>query len=539
MEIDQEEKAEKTVGVNEDEENEKPTTAGLEEVDVINEEDDPEKQGREKIKRRKREKISSPNFFNLTYCVKPAATVDTPTFTVKSFYNCYQNKSDETNITLCLIHGPRKSTLQELNFCNHCTPFVEFPYSFVVKTRHNFFQFPQPNLYVGKNFNYFRSFIETAHNNLFAKSEAQIKNGSLLEDRYYAKFIRDDFKFGNLQNLTSGKNSYIRKKLLGYLMFGVRLTVTIDCTLGPNYASIPQKIYNELNLATNYVILNRAPSINSRCIYVCELLCHSHVNDMTIRINPYIVPGLNCDQDGDEISCFVLQRKAEVLSLEMEAAIIELRSLSWKYGSRHDSLYRPRYSFSQYHKYILHTYNEYFCQHNSLWASLSHAGDTPKKCSKLMDLGCSLLHTEVDEFIEFTIEFTKALPLSLVSCKEFLCRGRNSILDRVVDSGAKGCEKHIEIFLKNLHTRQADLEKGLITGFDNYVNANQEMSLGGTRQFVLLYGLNSVYIHNNNVYSNNQIILKDLESSDLASHMFYNPTSVEYVFDQLLADERV
>ena len=330
----------------------------------------------------------------------------------------------------------------------------------------------------------------------------------------YEKFIKNDFKGGELKSIMSGKTSYVRNKILGFQTAGLRLTLTIDCTLGPHYISIPQAVYDDINLATPLVVVNRAPSINSKCIYIVEMLRNADPNDSTIHLSSFLTDGLHADQDGDDLTVFYLKTYGgEVPSLTTMGAIIELRKLSWKYGDRHNVAYQPRYSFTQYHYLILHMFDDFFKKYSPLWASLK--GSSKLKCKQIMDLGCSIYHKEVDDFVELVLQFTEALNWILVSGQEML-EGLG-VVKAVVESGAKGTKEHIETCIKNIRTLPEDYTEKLVVGFNKFIDNSARMSIGGVIQFILLYCLHSIILHQNNVYAKNHILLTNIKESDLAA----------------------
>ena len=472
-----------------------------------------------------------PNFYNMCYCLKPCTTHNTVTINAKDMAACYSLNLDEQSFYMCIIHGCCVEPVAE---CIHCTVFAKFNYSFIVETRFDFYVFVQPSLFVHKNFNYLRYFINRAVECYklqdpmpnFNNKENEITKRKLdemkkAERASYEKFIKNDFKGGELKSIMSGKTSYVRNKILGFQTAGLRLTLTIDCTLGPHYISIPQAVYDEINLATPLVVVNRAPSINSKCIYIVEMLRNADPNDSTIHLSSFLTDGLHADQDGDDLTVFYIKAYGgEIPSLTTMGAIIELRKLSWKYGDRHNVAYQPRYSFTQYHYLILHMFDGFFKDYSPLWASLK--GSSKIKCKQIMDLGCSIYHKEVDDFVDLVLQFTEALNWILVSGQEML--DGSGVVKAVVESGAKGTKEHIETCIKNIRSLPEDYTSKLVAGFNKFIDNSAQMSIGGVIQFILLYCLHSIILHKNNVYAKNHILLTNIKESDLA---------VTYLFQKL------
>lgn len=207
---------------------------------------------------------------------------------------------------------------------------------------------------------------------------------------------------------TSGKSSYVRTNILGALVKGIRGTLTVDPDLGPNEIGIIQEMYDKLNLAFPFVILNRDPSINSRCIYVCQLKPFSDKNDFTIHVNQYVLRGLNADQDGDEVTLYYIEKEDEICSLEMTKVMYEILRCSWKYGHRHDVFGVPRYGFSQYQDLMLHNYNDELCKLSKFWNDLQPFSDRKKIA---FALACTTHRDEFDEFLDIFTKFCSDVPL--------------------------------------------------------------------------------------------------------------------------------
>ena len=472
--------------------------------------------------------IDSPNFYINCYCVKP--TTSHNTLTINASDMSFYLSTYDINFYICLQHALSQKPIDK---CIHCMEFLTFNHAFAIQTRFNFYIFPPPILNNNRSLNFFKAFIELAVENINKLTHACINEGMKKERIYYNNFIIGDFRQGSLKDNISGKRSFVRNKILAYQTKGMRAVLTIDCELTPHYISIPQRVYDTLDLATNLVIVNRAPSIKDTCIYVAEILRNKEPNDYTIHINPYMTDGLHADQDGDEISIFYIEKQDDEPSSDMEAAIIELRNCSWKYGTRHNFAYKCRYSFTQYHRYLLHIFNDFFCQHNALWKKLEDDGHG-QKADRLMNLGCSILHQEVDDFLELVSTVTRSLNCLITPISEIL-KGDGDI-SAVVDSGAKGTHTHIKTYLNHLfHSNGPNYEK-LIAGFNKYVTSSSDMKLGGFRQFIFLYGVNPVYMHNNRVYANNEVILEGLRDADSMAGYYHNIDSVEYVAKDLIND---
>lgn len=281
--------------------------------------------------------ITAPNFLNFCYTIKNANTHNTLTIDYKSFANIFSDKLQDFYI--CFEHRLSREKL-----CSLCCLFEKFKHTFYVKKDEQVFPMPPPCIYHQKNYNFFQSFI------------VELTKEDNKAEQYHTKFLNDNFRTGKLSALISGKKSFVRTSILGFRCYGARMSLTLDAKLSPQYVSIPESMYRELNTCTNYVIIKRDPSITATCLYVAELLVHDS-NDPSIHGNLFLCDGLHADQDGDELSIYIFQKGEEVPSFELQAAITEMQNISWKLGSRHDFLYNPRYNFGQHFRYILYKYD--------------------------------------------------------------------------------------------------------------------------------------------------------------------------------------
>lgn len=500
---------------------------------------------------------AAPFFANVPYCIKTATTDSTLTLDFEDVRDTIVRA--HFNVTLCLVHGIKLAQV-----CKQCESFSRFPCTFVLNIDQRIvFTIMQPSLFTQKNFNCFRQFIHSLDR--IRNQQLPVDQTDDLYRAQYKQFMNIPLKLGDFDNISSGKLSFVRNKILGFPTIGARMTLTIDCSLPPHYASISETMYRKLQLATPFAIVNRSPSINARCIYVVELVYHAVEADDTIHISPFLTEGMHADQDGDELTVFILQKNTNYGgSTVLRNAIAEMRENSWAYGRRHDLMYQPKYSMTQYHLYLLHYHDEYFLKNSALWRALSRvptnvdnwiapptptpdigsttstvsvaaaaALNTPReRCKLLMSLGCSILQRELDDFIRQLITFSSQLPIALVPLPDVLS-GRGMIWS-VVESGAKGSVVHIDAYINNLYGTQPDFNARIHDNFDNYINANTQMGINGGRQFNLLYALNSMVLHQDSIYINSYQLLANVHKSPLFASMFYNTCAVAYTFNQLI-----
>ena len=435
---------------------------------------------------------------------------------------------------------------------------------------------PQPSIYSKRNFAFFKSFIEkisyferNKDKNVYTgkreRKNIDKKQYSVFEQKkyYYMTFMVRNFRGGSLTKQTTGKYSHIRGNILGTVVNGIRATLTVNSSLEPHKIQINRIIYDQLNLAIPLVIVNRDPSINSRCIYVCEVEPFDNLDDSTIHLNSFILNGLHADQDGDDINLYYIEKESENPSYLMISAMYEWYRNSWHIGFRHDMMYKCRYSFSQYHRYILYKYNKELNKISPFWNSLERY--RKRKYAYAMELGCSTHRSECDEFIQTLINFCNILDDKILTYDE-LTTGIGS-LKTIIDSGSKGSDIHLQVYLKELLTPQTKQEIVLnkkrkknntdenilnikkqkivdksfkqqsIDGFNKYINSSKEISTMGQRQFSLLFTFQNISLFQNDIYINENIIFKDVNISSFFSMLLYQPNSVEFLFDSFMDNE--
>jgi len=473
------------------------------------------------------DELIKPSFYNYCYTLKPVTSDNTLTLHINEFDKIHNMNDYETNMYICLQHGLME---KPLNGCPNCIQFDKFPFSFIIETKNNNFAiFPPPERYVSKNFNYFRYLIkEMAQQPIIndTDDEWMETKRNAKEENAYNEFIKNEFKGGQIQSIISGKKSYIRNRILGFHSHGLRLTLTIDSLLPAHYISIPHYVYKTLDLLTPLVLVNRAPSINDGCLYVCELLFHED-DDPTIHLSPFMTERLHADQDGDDLTILYLRDSNCHIEPTEWSAILELKHNSWRYGRRYGFDTQSRYRFTQYHRYLLHLLSDDLAEVSGLWRRVRDAyKENPKQIhQKIIELGSTTEIDEFDRFIEQFYHIIKNIDPIMVNTYDLITG--EGLVKAVVDSGAKGRDEHIKVYLENLYKPElANYKQELIQSFDRYIDASNHIGNEGAKQFILLYAMSSIYLMGDNIYSNNRVILENVMSSDLTRPLFFNKTAI-------------
>ncbi|AEW69612.1 late expression factor 9 [Helicoverpa zea nudivirus 2] len=508
------------------------------------------------------------------YSIEPVDECNTLIVDVKDLYRLFKLKrTDQKKVRpvglqdckMCIEHGVTltKDALDSLTEplededpdkadAECCVASHEYSNAFGVRVLGKCFIFPLPKMYSIKNFSFFRSIIELSfqmehayetdtpmpdkiklvkpsEENEFSCDDVKTLIHKYI-DRTLKKFLQNDFKCSNFSILQSGKRSYVRSYLLGHRHNGARMTMVVDNELGPNSISIPRDIYDNLDLATNLVIINRDPSINDTCIYVCEMFHHD--TDPCIHLNPFVLDGLHADQDGDDISINYLKYENSMNRNLMKMAITEMRSMSWNYGYRHNLFYKPRYALGQQFRHLLYTHDKWFNQHSKFYRILTkvHRGNLLAKIDTLMHLGCSIMRNEVHDFIEMVLAFNCKNVDNCLRGSDYL-KCDDEILE-VVHSKSKGTARHIELYKYNL-TRTSD-EQALKSAFDDKIDSSKVLEREGQTQFSLLHALSPATLMMGDLYMGDKIAVKNFTETSLMDVYKYNPDSVRFILRLIL-----
>lgn len=450
---------------------------------------------------------------------------------------------------MCKDHG---ITINSNEPC--CVESYKYTKSFCVLTKNVRLVYPMPSVFSSKNFSFFKSHLATLRNFEIECEEVESTtsvthvNDSLSEKReklkhkkkiaminkLYKRFMENDFQCGSFPILQSGKRSYVRTNLLGHRYYGARMTMIVDNTLRPGEVSVPKFIYNNMDPASHFMIINRDPSINDTSVYVCN--CLYHTTDSCIHINPFILDGLHADQDGDDINVYYLKRETESSRSLMKTAISEMRMLSWDYGHRHNLFYAPRYSLGQQFTHLLYEHDKWFTENSDFYRELCKVfkGDRNKKIKAIMELGCSIMHNEVQDFVELILTFNTLnfdycmRGIDYITCSE--------VVQDVVKSGSKGSQRHVDLYLKGLHEQfSADDMK---VSFDDKIDSGKILEKEGQTQFSLLHALSPVGLMVGNLYYGECKIADHYADSQLFNSYKYNTTAIEYVFGMIMCNHK-
>jgi len=415
--------------------------------------------------------------------------------------------------------------------CNEkCTPFLEYEEYFVIYNDLAAFWIPPPKIFAKKNLSYFNSFVEmcdkeyNAYLNGGNGTQKQFDDLKAALVRKYEKFKDCSFKGGFLQKQTSGKYSYIRTNILGAQVNGIRGTLTVDPRLSANEIGIPRHLYESLHLAIPFVILNRDPSINSRSIYVCNVVPYDNDADHTIHLNEFVLIGLNADQDGDDINLYYVELESDDIAYELRESMHEIIRRTWKLGHRHDVYGNCRYSFGQYRQLMLHRHNDELCKLSPFWRSLQKFPNKPRLA---MTLGCYTHRKELDEFLDVLNRFCQSTSAHMATYDELI--NGNGILFDTVASGAKGSVVHLDAYLDGFHRKSDEsIFANSVKNFNKYVTSNSEMKIAGRQQFSLLHVYQNVFLCNNNIYICDTVLFKNVNHCPIFSHFIFNRSTVEY-----------
>lgn len=450
------------------------------------------------------------------YKSEPVNTHNTLTVYVKDLKRCLS----QTPVYLCEIHG-----ISNLKSCDLCDDFFISPHNFLLTDNNIAVYIPPPIIMAKNNLSYFKTFIDKFNNGIGCGESIKT-----LMTKYKTFVEKPSFRGGHLTKQLSGKTSYLKLNCLGTTANSLRGTLIVAPYDMPNEISIPKSLYDSLDLAFDYVLLNRDPSINTRSIYVCSLKYHDGDNDSTFRINQYVLEGLHGDQDGDEVNIFYVKKQNPSFALLMSR--YELERKSWDRGFRHDILGIPRYKFSQLQVLMLYKHNDDLCKLSPFWSSIK-GSSTKQRCNIFWDLACTTHRHEANEFLMLFSNYCKQNDFSLVTVHDLV--NAEGIFNDIVKSGAKGSQSHIDTYKKNLYSR--DMEELLTeskTTFNKYVSSNREMQKVGRQTSGSLHIYQNVVLLNGALQMNGTTLVENIFDISTTSIFKFRPNVLDYHIQNFL-----
>lgn len=163
------------------------------------------------------------------------------------------------------------------------------------------------------------------------------------------------------------------------------------------------------------------------------------------------------------------------------------------------------------------------------------SGSVPDKCRKIMELGCSIMRDQADDFIDLVLALTRQSKREGLTVFDCLDAERSKIPHLVIDSGAKGEMMNFKLFLEGLSKPDKDgfLKRAQVDSFDKNVRNGKKMGDQGKVQFIYLTATNGMVFENDCVLVNGVPIFEGMSKSLQFVNMFYNPTAVSYVVDKI------
>lgn len=490
-----------------------------------------------------------PNFFNRLYSVQPTNGNNTLTVNYKDFFRNIEDRKEKPNLNnfyFCKIHNVHLLTDAEINTelrevngiviwksCVDVIQFRKFNKAFNIETPLNDIQtLPPPSEYRDKNLQFFSSILTSFQSQHFLKILKAQKINRFMTAGNLDQFRKDSFSGGTLKDMTSGKTSEIRNKVLATKVNGRRFTVTLDPSLPPNRACVNRKIFQQIRSCCGTYFVNRAPSINSSSIYPIQLGTHDDENDETIHMNACVIQGLHMDQDGDEITLMWLEYLHPLLGLgkEIQMAIREIQKISYLNYPVQPTTQTWRYEMPMLFWLYAEIYNDVLCEASTLWRFIP---GTPKEKMKHFNLLCgsASLRNETNDVINMFLKINEKQCLGL-QLKEL--KPDQYFLPSIVKSGAKGTEMHLKKLYSQLYNVN-EVDDG-INHFNMFITASSTMSTQGTNCFHSLFACQSLHLYHSSILYNGRTLLTDLATSQLGTPMFANKHAIKFLVLRFVED---
>lgn len=472
----------------------------------------------------------------------------------KTFFYKIAKASTLTLLTLNVLDLPyeefdklyvcKKCYVSPVMTCADCIKFYKYNQTFLIETLFGFYKAPPPTFFSDRNFNFLKTFLKNTQTFLKEKDITSIKNFTPptdeetieeflkfkeTEEKKFEMFLTHPFNNGVLKQQFSGKKSTVRNLMLGKVMPSMRYVLTIDTQLGPDEVSIPKIVYDKLNLKSNFVIVNRAPSINDTCIYTAVLRWHE--DSFTAKISALIADGLHADQDGDEITIFMLPETNVLPNYDEVLMMKEIRNNLWSIGLRHKFDYSPKISFGQYYMLVMYIFHDKICELLPTYKNLPCAKED--KPEFIMNMFCGSHYHLGVKFISDLLEIIKDLALSAPSIVNIL-RGN---LGDIVNSKSKGTKNHLSEFLRMMKgLREEEYFEEAMKAFNKYIISSCQMSKSGQQLYSMLFGTSSVTIIYNTLTYMNRKICENFFNKRATECVQYNKYDILYLKHLLIQD---
>lgn len=413
--------------------------------------------------------------------------------------------------------------------CVNCHAFKISNFAFALETPLGSFLFPAPILYTERNFKALIYFIHR-YIDLLAREEKKGKELSENEKQEHFEILckghdyclQLPFNMGKLATIQGTKDSILRRQLLADFAYGARFTLTIDSTLEYGTVSIPKKIWDELKISNAYVVINRDPSINTRCAFVCRILWHDIPNDNTMHINAGVLVGLHADADGDELNIYAMLIKifGATTSYEQRLAIEELRSMSYDVGKRVDSYNNPRYVLSQIEKYHIHVRDNVFNKH-PMWHYI-FGKNFSEKITNISILGATIMRDEFDSFLKFLRDTFKNF--TSITISEIL--NYTGAMKSIIDSESKGSLATAKYTIDKIFSLDINTDE-FVQNFNRYVNSNKSIGTLGRTQYLYAHTMQAISLIKYSLYMNRNLFVGELNNNGLFDNNMYNIIAIK------------
>lgn len=488
-----------------------------------------------------------PNFFNVLYTVEPCTPDNTLVLSYDDFFdnNDPAAKPNLDTFHFCNKHRFHHLSTDEVSHIHkmliwegaNCQviPFKKFNRAFFVSTPLNAnLLYPPPVVYRDKSLQFFISSLVQFRKHATLQNSTAIRMNRLFAHDSYQQFFKDYFTGGTMKEMTSGKESEIRNKVLAIMINGFRLTVTINHGLPANLISVNRRVFEMMNSHTGMVIINRPPSINSLSISIQQVAVHADDTDETVHVNIFAIRGMHADQDGDEVTMTWIGDIPPLAEpgMELKRATCEMQRVSHHKNPTQTTTQQSRYQLASLLFFYAHLYDEELTAASSLWRAL--VGNNPyEKMQHLSRIsGSCLLRNECNDLFDMLMKINNVQKSGLTT-RELGSDGRH--LRQIVESGAKGSLLHLQKLSEKMFAGGSAIDDG-VKHFNGFVNASTQMSTQGTHCFHCLYAFHSVHQRNGDIICNGRILVKNVHLCDIGASMLCNVHAVQLILDRILID---
>lgn len=378
-----------------------------------------------------------------------------------------------------------------------------------------------PAIWRDQPFNHFVSFVR-----------ACIASPEVADERY-KRFAQSTFQIPP-KAYVSGKDSFFRSSITGFLTEGVYQTSTISCTVRPDTIVVPQTMYDQMSrrFVMDLALVKRDPSIQQTCLCVMRIMRNSDPTVLVTIISDLLAKGFNQDQDGDRNAQYLLRRTSPngFSATETYWMIVARYEMATAFRKGQTLIATARQRLSEAGQLAIWTSPESF-DHLESFRRIRH------RSSAFIDEAYAGYYAgeQCAAFQAALRRHFRTERARLITAGDLLLEERG--IHDVVDSGAKGTPSLVQMLLHNLGSGGGgsviDHYDDMRRLNDTYISSSRDLSASGRRQFAALCGEHDLVVVGE-CLSINGTVLANLGRYASFGYLWLNQSTLELLVSDLV-----